>query len=886
MDTTQIISALRRLFDEEQWRLVFWNDPESEFASTISDLELDGVTVLCLDDVAALEAKIRIEREDTEGKYLLYSACEEPDPEIDWFLDMRLYSYSFRADRASIILDQLGLSNQHLHEHLTRRRKFFDNKDRLRKLQALIEPEDNEADLDLKMLAVVTRADQPELFNIIRTLYHDMATPDNGDTLFNGGEPVAALENPPKAWDAIEKYDLDESLWRMVKTTFSYEEEIPSLKNFLIRMLVTDFAHHLRADVPSPLVSLLLPKAGWSNAVVCLDQWRDSSSKATSYDHLSTEVARRVKLADNLGAFEVEDLLDMYTFLDVEKAIMSRLRKRVEATAEMIDRDLVQSVVARRQAGHWASLTAAGAAEVPRSALNAVYSAILAAAELFELRQAHAAGFHFDDAASMYKAYNETVFRFDQLYRHFCEHADAAEAEGWNVVKLLREVIEATYSNWFIVSFGVEWGRLIEKGGADSMLSRWRLDGVPSQQKFFNHFVKPTLDKADNRRAFVIISDAFRYEAAEELTRDLNGKYRFEATLSSQLGVLPSYTALGMASLLPHKALEYQENGAVLADGQSTAGIDPRGEVLASVNGIALRADDLIALKKEEGRALVAESRVIYIYHNIVDSAGDSASTENQTFAAVRRAITQLGDLVRYIVNNLNGNFVLITADHGFLFTESSPDQTDKSSLGEKPEGTIIAKKRYLLGRDLGEHPAAWSGSTNVTAGADGDMDFWIPKGSNRFHFAGGAKFIHGGAMPQEIVVPVITVRHRKDKGSRGKTATKYVPVHVLGAGHKITTSRHRFELLQTEPVNDRMKAVTLRVAVYDDDSPVSNIETVTFESSSESIDDRRKWVSLTLQDREFDKRRPYRLVLQEADTGIEHEAVDIVIDRAFTDDF
>ncbi len=58
---------------------------------------------------------------------------------------------------------------------------------------------------------------------------------------------------------------------------------------------------------------------------------------------------------------------------------------------------------------------------------------------------------------------------------------------------------------------------------------------------------------AENRRAFVIISDAFRYEAAQELTSELNGKYRFEAELRSQLGVLPSYTGLGMASLLPHK---------------------------------------------------------------------------------------------------------------------------------------------------------------------------------------------------------------------------------------------------------------------------------------------------------------------------------------------
>ena len=33
------------------------------------------------------------------------------------------------------------------------------------------------------------------------------------------------------------------------------------------------------------------------------------------------------------------------------------------------------------------------------------------------------------------------------------------------------------------------------------------------------------------------------------VTRGPDGKYRFEATLTSQLGVLPSYTALGMASL-------------------------------------------------------------------------------------------------------------------------------------------------------------------------------------------------------------------------------------------------------------------------------------------------------------------------------------------------
>ena len=53
--------------------------------------------------MSALEAKIRLEREDPEGRYLIYAPTEEPDYESDWLLDIRLYSQSFRADRASII---------------------------------------------------------------------------------------------------------------------------------------------------------------------------------------------------------------------------------------------------------------------------------------------------------------------------------------------------------------------------------------------------------------------------------------------------------------------------------------------------------------------------------------------------------------------------------------------------------------------------------------------------------------------------------------------------------------------------------------------------------------------------------------------------------------
>ena len=157
----------------------------------------------------------------------------------------------------------------------------------------------------------------------------------------------------------------------------------------------------------------------------------------------------------------------------------------------------------------------------------------------------------------MYGAYERELFRFDQLYRHFCASADEAEAQNWDVLKGLREEIENCYVHWYLVQASLAWGRFIDPG----MLAKWELESVPSQHGFFGKHIQRRLDEAENRKAFVIISDAFRYEAAEELVRELNGKYRFEAELTSQLGVLPSYTRLGMASLLPHKTLTTNQWG-------------------------------------------------------------------------------------------------------------------------------------------------------------------------------------------------------------------------------------------------------------------------------------------------------------------------------------
>jgi hypothetical protein len=60
----------------------------------------------------------------------------------------------------------------------------------------------------------------------------------------------------------------------------------------------------------------------------------------------------------------------------------------------------------------------------------------------------------------------------------------------------------------------------------------------------------------------------------------------------------------------------------------------------------------------------------------------------------------------------------------------------------------------------------------------------------------------------------------------------------------------------------------------------------VTFDSKSSNMDERKKWVQLILKDRKYDKKAIYRLVLRDADSGVECESVDVVVDRAISDDF
>ena len=868
MSNARISDSLSALF--ANYPIVFWHDVEAEFSGFIDTLAMEGVQLIRMDEQSNLRIKLLVEGAPDQ-RWLLYSNQPEPEPSKDWLLDVRLRSKIFRADSTSILLEDLGLTTISLRNHLKERAKFLRAKDRVDRLKRLVLPTDSAEDLDRKMLAVITRADLPELFAILQRVYGAFVANESAD-----------LSAQPKVWSDICSNDLEPMFWELVRQQLGYSDTKPTLRDLLIRILVTDFCRSLLGDAPRQLAHFVLTERSLAaNASVFVSRWRSDIAQFSSYNALAQAVASELDLTPLLGSLSAEQLIECMTFEEIELRIVQDLKKRI-VDGGGANMDVVRAHIARRRDGHWANPLLASANDRTK-ALAACYDALTAAADFFSLKAIHAGGFSFTDASVAFSSYRDELFQFDQLYRHFHTAADAVEPTGWAVLHELRATIESLYSGWFIPQLSSAWAKIME--GPKGLLSSWSLPDVTAQQNFFKQKVEP-LFEGSIKRVFVVISDALRFEVAHELVQQTNSKSRFKASLDGMLGVLPSYTALGMAALLPHKTLAYKVGNAVevQVDGQTVATLDQRNEHLKSFGGMAIKAEDLMSLGKDKGRELVRDHRLIYVYHDRIDMIGDKQASETKTFEAADQTVQELSSVLGFIINGLNGSTVLLTADHGFMYQESALDVADKSALEEKPSGTLIAKKRYLIGTELGETPKAWSGNTAISAGTtpDGSLDYWVPKGASRFHFAGGARFVHGSAMPQEVVVPLVTVRESEAEGSK----TRSVSISLLGSTNKVVTNTQRFEFIQTDAVSERVLARTVGVSLRDGEKLISDQQTLTFDSNSQLLDERKRSVFLTILSGNYESHKRYDLVMRDAVTKVEVLRQPVQIDLAFGNDF
>lgn len=884
MQISELAQGLASKF--EQSRIVFWYDPDQSFTEDLEQLstplntatsnttdnnasDLSELVILNMANESVLAVKKHIEIDEPKGRFLLYFPHIEPEPERDWLLDMRLYSEQFFADHSSMLLNELGINKMALRTHIHKRQAFFANKQRFSGLKRWVVANEDEHSLDLKMIAVTVKADSIALSDILLSLLKEYAV---------------SLEDDAKAtplWSQLVKFDLQASLWVCLDDCYGYVTDQPSFADFVLKLFCTDFWSQIEGVERDWLANNVLKSAaGRATALAFMVSWRDIRSYAGFYEIIAKVLSHQLDITNHSSQYRPIELIECETFEAVEQNIIIGLVDGLLDTSQALDRVQFDTIVSRRLASHWS---------LSKPQYTRLYEALRNAETLIHLRKTYIDGFHFDNAKAMYDAYATDIYRFDQAYRLFNEHVHTSLSSGSDILRQLDDEVESLYTNWYLYELGLAWDRHI---GAEQLLDKWQIADVPNQYSFYKNEVQARLNTTQVKRVFVIISDALRYEVASELGSIINNEKRFQAEISTQLGVLPSYTQLGMAALLPHESLSYQpaKGTAVFVDGVSSQGLDNRNNILQKVGGMAVSSKELINWSNQEGRDNVRDARIVYIYHDTIDAIGDSASTEEKTFEACRNAIEELKNIVSRVINRLNGSQVIVTADHGFLFQQKALVAANKTKLTTKPSGVMEAKKRYVIGDNLPSDDAYWKGSINNTAHAPNssscETEFLLPKAAQRFHFVSGAKFVHGGAMLQEICVPVIHIRELQ-KEQVAKYEKQPVGVVVATQPIKLVNNIDKVTFIQTDAVSEEFSSRQINAFIVDNEgNEVSSRETINFDSSSKTMDERTREARLKLIGSKFDRNAQYKLVLENSETKTNYSQYDVTIDLAHRDDF
>ena len=827
----RIAQALTKLFDRH--RIVFWYDAKQELRDDFEVLQLHGVEKLELIN-NEYGIKYKLLREQPEQKFLLYREGPQPADLDNWLLDVQLAHGEFRTDQVAIWLSELELGLEFT-DVVQAHAEFFQAVKRKDALKKLLKADDTAGQIRLKMLAVCTGSEL-RMDAVVENLLQELA---------DGRDEKIKL---------IGRCSLDGFLWEQMTRCYGYKSDEPGIRDFAIELFKSCYAMGTDGQVKLT-----------GDAMVFLKRWKDSRQFEGGFETLSGECAEVLGIEQDLAKRDFRELIELDYFRLIDQKIISDLVRAVASrTASSGD---VAIWVRQRRQGHW------------YREYRHLYEAVDYAAQF-----THALGeakLEMDSLAEGVQRYSRFWYLLDQLYRKFTYHVRMSGQAS--LMGSLSDQIENLYSNNFLLKLGDRFQACVDAA------SKWEAFPVRKQKEFFEHWVRPFLRK-DNK-VCVIISDAMRYEIGDELLSLIRQEDRYSAELEPALSMLPSYTQLGMAALLPNRDLAIADNetGTVLVDGQSSQGTVNRIKILGqaiSQRAIACKADELMAMKGDDCRALVRDHDVIYVYHNRIDATGDKRESEERVFEAVEETLQELIRLIKKL-NNANLYNFLVTSDHGFIYQNRAIDESDFSGVDAEGEQILFRDRRFVLGKGLAEASSLHK-FTPEQLGLAGEVEVQIPKSINRLRLKGsGSRFVHGGASLQEVVIPVLKINKKR------QSDVTAVEVDILrGASSVITSGQLAVTIYQAGPVTDKIQPRVLRAGIYTEAGDlISDSHDLTFDLSSDNPRERELQVRFVLT-RKADEANGQEVILrlEEKHAGTSHykeyKSLRYLMRRSFTSDF
>lgn len=827
---SKITESLTKLFN--QHRVVFWYDAKQELREEYENISIEGIKKV-EGQKNPFEIKVSI-YQDSNQKFLFYFPYEKPSNESNWLLDMELAYHVFQTDQEALYLQELELDYAYK-SLISENIQFFSAKERREKLKDLLGKGDEHLEIRYKMLSVVFGSDQLNIYSFL--LAH-----------------LNALANDNSKFDRdLERYDLSEFYWSQIKKAFHFSGDNSNILEFII-------------DVFHSTSSIGVESRHTKEGRVLLSQWKDSITYKDAYRILSKQIAEALDIQEKLDTIPYEKILNDDHYELLEKKVVSSLNE--EVVNQRIKFETVLSQVKKRKSSFWFN------------DYRFYYDCLVYASQLLELVPKYTQK-EFISIESGIKEYESTLFKVDQLYRKFIW--SYRETNQNRVLNQLYLKIEKVYSNDWLLTINNSWQQIIDSN------TKWPIKGVNSQQLFFKTHVKPLVDK--KQKVFVVISDAMRYECGEELATMIQNENRYQASVESMIGSLPSYTQLGMASLLPRKDKITIKQGSdlILVDGISSSGVDGRTKILEANSGCratAIQSEKFMRMNSStEGRSFAKSYDVIYIYSNLIDKTGDDKTSEDRVFDAANEELENLIDLIKKIAA-VNGNKILITSDHGFIYQHHKIDESDFSRSNISGD-VWKSNRRFVIGSKLltDETCKAFKGDD---LGLQSDVDFLIPKSINRLRVQGaGSRFVHGGSTLQEVTIPLITVSKKRED------TTRQVEVDIIQTTDRITSNLLVVSFIQSEMISEVVLSRSIRAElIAEDGTSLSDSFNYDFDFAEGSERQREVRKTFTLNSKASGKYKNQRvkLLLEEPVNGTskwkKYKEFFFSLNISFTNDF
>ncbi|MEH7163489.1 BREX-1 system phosphatase PglZ type A [Priestia megaterium] len=811
--TQELLQLFQEQLDENKGAdraLVFWYDAQGadrDLSEIEQALHNEGIKIWRLSNYNAFQTKILLELEDTSNSYLIYVPFAKPKDKDNFLLDVLLYSGKygeFQADEIAIMMKELRIDHLAVRPFIEQHWAFFKNKQRVAKFKKLLPNSPSVESVKQTILAVLINAKSIQPQELLKSV---VASGDLAST------NEAILE--------IQKY-MDSSLfYEIVEDYFGIS---PQEEDRLSHIIETIVFQHYAANVDEKLLTFRHDSTVPNICKVFIEDWLKSDERQI-LESILDDLEHKWKIAQLIENHTYQAFLSCETFSIIERKVLDALYELLLSETILITE--WKSILAERSKSYWY-----------KTRYHQEYDLLEKALRFYEWKVEFDQDDEPKNEQEWFSCYTEKYYNIDQLYRHL--HVDYTNGRNLERYEELMQQMTFWYENKYLVFIGHYTDRMLET----TLHQKWSIKDAAQQKNFYSHFIRPLVE-ATRERIFVLISDALRFEIGQELVGHFRQRLNTEVKLIPMQATLPSYTQIGMAALLPGKITDVRAEGTVYVNDVSTKGLQNRNRILQmqEVDSVALKMEEFISLSKEEGHEYIRGKRVVYLYHDSIDAIGDSSKTEGYTYEAVESAMERVKVAVRKLTGTYEAVRIYITSDHGFLYQSS---QVEKYQKAESIKGNIYnGNRRFAIGEQLTVPEGAIKVSLDYL---NLNCEAVIAKGLNRFTAGGGQRFVHGGAMPQESIIPLI--EYRQVKGKARKAEEERVNVRVASIQKVITSYQFIVPFFQEEKVSNELYPRTLRAAFYRNNERISNELTVMFNSSGEVSERQKDVVFHLLEDR------------------------------------